>query len=134
MLVILITFSFGAIVGSFINVVTYRLPLIIQKNWTHHSSNFLKSQGITITDLGDKHEQERFNLLWPPSHCPNCRHKIKPWENIPLLSYIFLKTKCSNCSRRISYQYPLQSYWAGYWRCSLSITLAYLYYLLLSCF
>ena len=114
MLVILITFSFGAIVGSFINVVTYRLPLIIQKNWTHHSSNFLKSQGITITDLGDKHEQERFNLLWPPSHCPNCKHKIKPWENIPLLSYIFLKKKCSNCSQRISFQYPLTELLSGF--------------------
>ena len=113
MLTILITFSFGAIVGSFINVVTYRLPLIIQKNWTHHSSNYLKSQGITIIDLGGKDEPERFNLLWPPSHCPHCKHKIKPWENIPLLSYIFLKTKCSNCSRRISYQYPLTELLSG---------------------
>ena len=114
MLTMLITFSVGAIVGSFINVVTYRLPLIIQNNWTYHSSNFLKSQGIIITNLGDKSKQERFNLLWPPSHCPHCKHKIKPWENVPLLSYIFLKTKCSNCSQDIPYQYPITELLSGF--------------------
>ena len=114
MLTILITFSFGSIVGSFINVVTYRLPIIIQKNWTEDSLNFLRSQGMSITSLGDRHQQERLNLLWPPSHCPHCKQRIKPWENVPLLSYIFLKTKCSNCSQGISLRYPLTELLCGF--------------------
>ncbi len=114
MLSILITFSFGSIVGSFINVVSYRLPIIIQKNWTEDSLNFLRSQGMSITSLGDRHQQERLNLLWPPSHCPHCKQRIKPWENVPLLSYIFLKTKCSNCSQDISLRYPLTELLCGF--------------------
>ena len=114
MLTILITFSFGSIVGSFINVVSYRLPIIIQKNWTEDSLNFLRSQGMSITSLGDRHQQERLNVLWPPSHCPHCKQRIKPWENIPLLSYIFLKTKCSNCSQDISLRYPLTELLCGF--------------------
>ena len=114
MLTILITFSFGAIVGSFINVVTYRLPIIIQKNWTEDSFNFLRSQGVSITSVGDRHQQEILNLLWPPSHCPHCKQRIKPWENVPLLSYIFLKTKCSICSQDISLRYPLTELLCGF--------------------
>ena len=114
MLTILITFSLGAIVGSFINVVTYRLPIIIQRNWTKDSINFLKSQGIGFTPSGDWHQQEKLNLLWPPSHCPHCKYRIKPWENVPLLSYIFLKTECSNCSRDIPFRYPLTELLCGF--------------------
>ena len=114
MLTILITFSLGAIVGSFINVVTYRLPIIIQRNWTKDSINFLKSQGIGFTPSGDWLQQEKLNLLWPPSHCPHCKYRIKPWENVPLLSYIFLNAECSNCSRDIPFRYPLTELICGF--------------------
>ena len=130
MLTIFITFSFGAIVGSFINVVTYRLPMIIQKNWTKDSINFLKSQGISSTYLGDRHQHEELNLLWPPSHCPHCKYRIKPWENVPLLSYIFLKTKCSNCLRDIPFRYPLTELLCGF----MTIFLVYRFGLSLSSF
>ena len=114
MLTIFISFTLGAIIGSFINVVTYRLPIIIQKNWTNDSIDFLKSQGVGITSLDDRTQQERLNLLWPPSHCPDCKHRLKPWENVPLLSYILLKKKCSNCSRDISFRYPLTELLCGF--------------------
>ena len=92
----------------------FGIPIIIQKNWTEDSLNFLRSQGMSITSLGDRHQQERLNLLWPPSHCPHCKQRIKPWENVPLLSYIFLKTKCSNCSQDISLRYPLTELLCGF--------------------
>ena len=114
MLTILISFSLGAIIGSFINVVTHRLPIMIQKNWINDSIDFLKSQGVGIASLDDRNQQERLNLLWPPSHCPDCKHRLKPWENVPLLSYIFLKKKCSNCSRDISFRYPLTELLCGF--------------------
>jgi leader peptidase (prepilin peptidase)/N-methyltransferase len=67
---------FGLIIGSFLNVVAYRLP-----------------RGESIVS--------------PPSHCPGCDVQIKPWDNIPLLSWIFLRGRCRNCSTRISPRYPL---------------------------
>ena len=107
MLSILMTFSLGAIVGSFINVVTYRLPIMLQTNWIYESSEFLESQGLKVQGSNDTAKYESFNLFWPPSHCPLCKYKIRPWENIPLLSYVYLKRKCSNCGKEISKQYPI---------------------------
>ena len=107
MLSILMTFSLGAIVGSFINVVTYRLPIMLQANWIYESSEFLESQGLKVQRSNDTAKYESFNLFWPPSHCPLCKYKIRPWENIPLLSYVYLKRKCSNCGKEISKRYPI---------------------------
>ena len=107
MLAISMTFLLGAIVGSFINVVTYRLPIMLQNGWIYDSSEFLKSQGFNVKGLNNEPKYERLNLLWPPSHCPHCRHKIKAWENIPLLSYFYLRRKCSNCAEEISHRYPI---------------------------
>ena len=107
MLSILMTFFLGAIVGSFINVVTYRLPIMLQTNWIYESSEFLESQGLKVQGSNDTAEYESFNLFWPPSHCPLCKYKIRPWENIPLLSYVYLKRKCSNCGKEISKRYPI---------------------------
>ncbi|MGR9073165.1 MAG: prepilin peptidase [Gammaproteobacteria bacterium] len=88
----------GLMVGSFLNVVIYRLPAMLEKNWRRECNEFL---GLTA----DGHE-ERFNLLWPPSHCPNCKSKIRFYQNVPVLSYIVLGGKCAECKTPISIRYP----------------------------
>lgn len=90
----------GLLVGSFLNVVIYRLPVMMEKEWT--------SECRLILELDDSpQEQPTFNLAQPNSHCPNCKHEIKPWQNIPVFSYAWLKGKCGNCSTPISLRYPL---------------------------
>ncbi len=90
----------GLVVGSFLNVVVYRLPIMMERQWKSECCEFLE-----IADSEKK--QEPFNLVAPNSTCPNCGHKIQPWENIPVISYLFLGGKCSNCKAHISIRYPL---------------------------
>lgn len=71
-----LVFAFGLVIGSFLNVVIWRIP-------------------------------REESIVNPPSHCPKCGHQIKPWENIPVLSYLFLRGSCSNCKTNISARYPL---------------------------
>jgi leader peptidase (prepilin peptidase) / N-methyltransferase len=92
-----ITFT-GLAVGSFLNVVIYRLPVILEKEWTHQCQEFLEQEVS---------EQKKFNLAFPASTCPKCKHEIRFWENIPVLSYLFLQGKCASCKTHISVQYPI---------------------------
>ncbi len=91
----------GLLVGSFLNVVILRIPKMLQKEWYTTASDYLKEQE-TAPDL-----PERYNLVTPASHCTGCQKEIKPWENIPIISYLFLQGKCSNCKTPISIRYPL---------------------------
>ncbi|MBQ62233.1 MAG: prepilin peptidase [Gammaproteobacteria bacterium] len=93
-----IAFMFGSIIGSFLNVVVYRLPLMIEEDWKQQANEILGNKVQPIDRV--------FNLVWPNSHCPSCQNDIKPWENIPILSYIFLKGKCAHCDASISWRYP----------------------------
>jgi len=92
-LFLVFSFLFGMLIGSFLNVVIYRVP------------------------RGE-------NIAFPPSHCPKCGWEIKPWENIPIVSYIFLGGKCSNCKNKISPIYPFIELLTGilfaisYWKYS----------------
>ena len=95
----MITFV-GLSVGSFLNVVIYRLPIMLEREWRNECHSFLELEA-------DKNANDTFNLSKPASSCPACGHKIRIWENIPLLSYIFLRGKCSSCSAHISAQYPV---------------------------
>jgi len=79
---ILAAYLFGTVIGSFLNVLIYRLPR-------------------------DK------SIVYPPSSCPNCGHKIRWYENIPIVSYMFLKGKCSSCSKKISLRYPFVEFITG---------------------
>ena len=90
---------FSLLVGSFLNVVIYRLPIILERQWKRDCNDWLEKQ--TGEDTGD------FNLVVPRSQCPTCGHKITALENIPVLSYLFLNGKCSGCKTPISIQYPL---------------------------
>ena len=92
-------FVLGAVVGSFLNVVIYRLPVMMEREW--------RSDCLEFLDQPAEAEATRFNLYTPPSRCGKCGHRISALENIPILSYLVLGGKCSSCKTRISPQYPL---------------------------
>jgi leader peptidase (prepilin peptidase) / N-methyltransferase len=88
----------GLLIGSFLNVVVYRLPKMLEQQWKVEASEILE-QAVP--------EQPRFNLAVPRSRCPHCGHAITWYENIPVLSYLALGGKCSACKASISLRYPL---------------------------
>ena len=94
-------FMLGLVVGSFLNVLILRLPVMLQHDWKAQCSDLLGLED------GQEQEAETFNLLTPRSHCPRCRHGITAWENIPLLSYLLLGGRCAQCGAAISPRYPL---------------------------
>lgn len=96
---IAVTLLLGLMVGSFLNVLVYRLPLMMQREW--------RIQAREILDMPAQDEGEPFNLCWPGSRCPHCGHRIRLWENIPLLSWLLLRGRCSSCTEPISLRYPL---------------------------
>ena len=92
-------FVLGAVVGSFLNVVILRLPKIMQQQWRSECEAFLE---LEPTQTGVP-----LSLSHPPSTCPSCNTPIKPWQNIPILSWLLLRGKCANCSNSISIRYPI---------------------------
>jgi leader peptidase (prepilin peptidase)/N-methyltransferase len=96
----------GLLVGSFLNVVIYRLPKMMEREWREQCVEFLGAENIK--DNGKQiNAPAVFNLITPNSTCPGCGHKIKPWENVPVISYLFLRGKCSACKTHISLRYPI---------------------------
>lgn len=91
---------FSLCVGSFLNVVIYRLPVMLERDWRQQCHEFLDIE----TANGD--ETLKTGLATPASSCPHCGHAIRAWENIPLISYLILGGKCSSCKAAISIQYP----------------------------
>ena len=92
---------FGLLVGSFLNVVILRLPKRTKWDWTEQSIEWLK-----IAPKDDDANRPA-GITHKASHCPNCKTKIKPWHNIPVVGYILLKGKCAACKQVISIRYPL---------------------------
>lgn len=92
-------FIFGALIGSFLNVVILRVPSILDYDWRCQCSDLL--------ELDEKPSTEPPGIITTRSKCPHCSHNIRPWENIPIISYLFLRGKCSSCHSRISPRYPL---------------------------
>ncbi|QXH52331.1 A24 family peptidase [Pseudomonas fakonensis] len=88
----------GLLVGSFINVLAYRLPVMLERQWQREAQQVL---GLPET------VHERFDLCLPASRCPHCQHRIRAWENIPVVSYLALRGRCSACKGRIGVRYPL---------------------------
>ena len=78
----------GLMIGSFLNVVIHRLPKMMEQNWRHECQ--------TLLELPVSAPPARFDLLWPNSHCPHCQTEIRPWHNIPLLSYLWLRGRCAH--------------------------------------
>jgi leader peptidase (prepilin peptidase) / N-methyltransferase len=89
----------GLFIGSFLNVVIHRLPKMLEAQWA------TECHQLSHPDQ-ELPEQPRFNLMVPRSRCPHCGHQIRWYENIPVLSYLALGGKCSNCSAKISMRYP----------------------------
>ncbi len=98
-------FVVGLAVGSFLNVVIYRLPIMMQREW--------RSDCLEFLEQADSNASERFDLAYPPSRCGHCGHRITVLENIPLLSYVALGGKCAGCKAPISLQYPLVELFTG---------------------
>lgn len=96
----------GLVVGSFLNVVIYRLPIMLENQWQQ------EAWGILHPD-DEPSSTKPFNLLLPTSTCPHCQHKIRFWENIPVVSYLFLRGRCSQCQTAISVRYPIIELSAG---------------------
>ncbi len=88
-------------IGSFLNVVILRLPRMMEQDWRCQCEEFLE------LPEGQKKPEEPVTLSSPASTCPSCGHRIKPWENIPVISYLLLKGKCSSCKTGISPRYPI---------------------------
>ena len=96
-LLIAVVFFFGLFIGSFLNVVIYRLPVMMQRSWNSQCQELLELE---------VEQHERFNLAIPPSRCPHCKHRIGALENIPVLSFLLQKGKCKHCGTKISPRYP----------------------------
>ena len=88
----------GLIVGSFLNVLVWRLPKMLEREWRAQAHEVL---GTPADPAGPA-----YNLMRPNSCCPHCNHPIRPWENIPLLSYLMLRGRCAHCDEPISARYP----------------------------
>ncbi|WP_340121543.1 A24 family peptidase [Methylobacter svalbardensis] len=93
----------GLLVGSFLNVVIYRLPIMMQQGWRKECTEYLQLNPETA----QTEKEEPFNLVFPLSRCPKCNTPIKPYQNIPVISYVFLRGKCAQCGCHISMRYPL---------------------------
>ncbi|MEQ9462640.1 MAG: A24 family peptidase [Haliea sp.] len=89
----------GLVVGSFLNVVAYRLPLMMQAQWRRDCCELLEQTPAEA--------EPALNLAAPNSHCPACKAPVKPWHNVPVFSYLALGGKCANCRVRISPRYPV---------------------------
>ncbi|EKD75495.1 MAG: type IV pilus prepilin peptidase, PilD [uncultured bacterium] len=100
--------TFGLCIGSFLNVVIYRLPKILNRIWRAESVDFLN-----IPLLANETGVNKINLCWPSSHCPLCLKAIPFFYNIPLLGFLFLGGKCSACRGKIHWRYPLVELIAG---------------------
>lgn len=88
----------GLLVGSFLNMLVHRLPIMLERQWQAEAREVLGLPEVT---------HPRLDLCLPASHCPHCGHRIRAWENVPLLSYLALRGRCSACKGHISLRYPL---------------------------
>lgn len=104
-----LVFILGLLVGSFLNVVIYRLPVMMQREWLLEARSIVADDDRSTTDIAENENQtaEPFNLVVPRSRCPQCGHQITWYENIPVISWLALRGKCSSCSTRISARYPI---------------------------
>lgn len=97
MSMIILIFILGAIAGSFLNVVIYRYPIMLEREWRKDCLALLKKT--------ESESAAAFNLYVPRSHCPHCKTKIPFWHNIPIMSFMLLRGKCFRCHKKIAWQY-----------------------------
>jgi leader peptidase (prepilin peptidase)/N-methyltransferase len=116
-------FVLGLIVGSFLNVVIYRLPIILEREWRAQAAEFAPANtpGADSASLAAEPPPTPFSLSTPRSACPLCKAPIRAWQNIPVFSWLVLRGRCADCKNRISVRYPvvelatgLLSAWVAY--------------------
>ncbi len=94
-----LTFLVSLLIGSFLNVVILRLPVMMERDW--------RQQCCELLEIEQTENKPDFNLIIPRSRCPNCKQPISALENIPVFSYLFLKGQCKKCGNKISLRYPI---------------------------
>ena len=102
----------GMLIGSFLNVVIYRLPRMMERQWDRERAAWVAEKSaaacaFVLSSQGEAEPAGAFNLLVPPSRCSGCGHAIRWYENIPLLSFIVLRGKCAACRAPYGWRYPL---------------------------
>jgi len=103
-------FLLGLMVGSFLNVVIYRLPIMLERDWRSQAADLLSAGGAAETPVPAPTADPapaRFTLSTPRSACPACKTPIKAWQNIPVVSWLLLRGRCAACKNPISVRYPL---------------------------
>lgn len=98
---IAVVFAFALIIGSFLNVVILRLPIMMEREWR------AQCEELSKTPARQDMPEGRFDIIAPRSRCPSCGQVIKAWQNIPVISYLLLSGQCANCKVSISARYPL---------------------------
>ncbi|MGX9461534.1 prepilin peptidase [Shewanella sp. A14] len=112
---ITISFVFAATIGSFINVVIHRLPVMMKREWQSECNFYLNEYHPDIVkQVGNERLNKaidpypaKYNLVVPGSACPKCKANIKPWHNLPIWGWLSLRGKCANCKTAISVRYPI---------------------------
>ena len=99
-----VIFIFSLMIGSFLNVVIFRFPKMLEQGWKRECREFLADE---LAQPSNTAKEETITLSTPSSTCPSCQHKIRFYENIPVISWLFLRGKCSQCQSKISLRYPL---------------------------
>jgi leader peptidase (prepilin peptidase)/N-methyltransferase len=121
----------GLVVGSFLNVVIHRLPKMLERDWDGQAADLLEEK--TLVEVAKKlrvGNAQRYNLMTPASNCPHCGHKIRAYENMPIVSYVFLRGRCASCKSPISIRYPVVEAISGIlsayigWRFGLTLVMA----------
>ncbi len=112
---------FGLIVGSFLNVVIHRLPIMMEKEWRQDCAEAFPELGIST-------DKSKYNLSYPPSTCPKCNTPLRSIDNIPILSWIFLRGKCHKCAEPISVRYPFVELLTALLSLTIAIQFSFSYY------
>jgi leader peptidase (prepilin peptidase) / N-methyltransferase len=93
----------GLLVGSFLNVVIYRLPIMLERQWREQAES---SSAEPVAEAVAAQAAPRFNLIVPRSCCPVCKSPIRAYQNVPVISFLLLRGRCAHCKTRISWRYP----------------------------
>src|SRR5450759_890232 len=105
-------FVLGLVIGSFLNVVIYRLPVMLDREWRAQALELLPSADSAATTIPSL-SAERFGLSTPRSACPACKAPIRAWQNIPVISWVILRGRCAACRTKISLRYPVAELTTG---------------------
>jgi len=101
-------FILSLVVGSFLNVVIYRLPIMLERDWRAQAAEVLSAAAnVEAAASTDGAAPRPLTLSTPGSACPACKAPIKAWQNIPVVSWLVLRGRCASCKARISVRYPL---------------------------